>query len=231
MKSMDAAVEYNALYVAFWELHERYTHRKEELRHVLQAAAAARVQALMVLLKVNDLTRYLTAGQRQVSGYTYRLQDIKARIDSGKSLGMQGLSGGSGSSLSYLDDRDDLTNDETTLPAAYDEIPTTVQERKRRELLTLSLIDGLKAKLLQLDILELRCRELTLSLDTALRGFQYESTCIIKKLHPYGVFSRLQRRFRWMRGSAYFTPHDMNDVRLLGTVTGHILTITDSAIL
>jgi len=228
MKSMDIAVEYNALRAAFWELYAQYTRRKEELRRILQAASEARVQALMVLLKANYLTRYLTTGQRQVSGYTYRLYDIKARIDSGKALGIQGLSAESSGSLSYLDDPD---GEAKKLPAALDDVPKTAGELKRRELLTLSLIDGIKGKLLQLDILELRCRELTLSLDTALRGFQYESACIRKNLHPYGVFSHLYRRFRLLRGSSYFTLRDMNDVRLLGTVTGHILTITDSDIL
>jgi len=104
----------------------------------------------------------------------------------------------------------------------------TLRELKQRELALLAMIDGIRKKLLELDLLELRCRELMLATSKALQAFHYESGCVRRTLYPFGVFSRLRRSLRSLWGSAYFTLRDMESLAALGVMTGHLLAITDS---
>ena len=106
-----------------------------------------------------------------------------------------------------------------------------LRELKQRGLLILAMIDRVKEKLLQLDILEARLRELILSLEKAMEAFCHEARIIRREIYPFGVFSRLRRGVRVLWGRAYFTLRDMERISDLGIMTSHVLKIADSPIM
>ena len=211
--------EYRTLCAALGELQEKYRHRKLELRRILEKTADIRNNTLLVLAKANRLTRHLTARQRQISGLTYRLEEIKRRINRLSPV-VQDM--GEGEDAKYLPGLRDWQAEEKGVGP---------RELKQKGLLLLSLIDGLRKKLLQFDLLELRCRELALSFNKALEAFCYEWNIIRRKIYPLGMFSHFCRRFRGLWGSAYFTLRDMENITALGNITGHVLKIADSPIM
>ena len=211
--------EYRNLCAALNELQEKYRRRKLELRQILEKTAEIRNNTLLVLVKANRLTRHLTARQRQISGLTYRLEEIKMRINR---LSPAAQDMGEGDEAKYLSGFRDWQAEEKG---------GNLRDLKQKGLLILSLIDGLRKKLLQFDLLELRCRELALSISKALEAFRHESNNIRRKIYPFGIFSHFGRKFRGLWGSAYFTLRDMDDITALGNITGHVLKIADSPIM
>ena len=212
--------EYNILCTTLRALHEKYLLRKQELRQLLEETVALRTNALLVIAKANLLTRHLTGRQRQIIGLSYHLGEIKARINQWSPAVFQGFGGGDeGENLPELCDwqpRDECRS---------------IRELKQRGLLVLGMIDGIRRKLLQLDLLELRCRELMLSISKALEAFRHETMVIRRKIYPFGIFSFCYRTLRGLWGRAYFTLRDMEDIAALGNITGHVLKIADSPII
>ena len=93
------------------------------------------------------------------------------------------------------------------------------------------MIDSVRGKILQLEVLELRCRELILSINKALQAFRHEYRVIYRKIYPFGIFSLFHRNVRTLWGRAYFTLHDMENIAAIGNITGHVLKIADSPII
>jgi len=145
----------------------------------------------------------------------YRLNEIKMRINKLSPVAFQDSGTG-----------DDGGHDWQALKDCRN-----LRELKQKGLLLLSLIDDLRKKLLQLDILELRCRELMLSTDKAMEAFRHESRIIHRTIYPFGIFSLFYRTLRGLWGSAYFTLRDMESIAALGNITGHVLKIADSPII
>jgi len=204
--------EYQTLCDALGELQKKYLRRKQELRHILEETAALRNSALVVLVRANSLTRHLTGRQRHITGLAYRLSEIKVRINKLSPVAFQDPGAGDDGWQALEDCRNP-------------------RELRQKGLLVLALIDGLRKKLLQLDLLELRCRELMLSTDKALEAFRHESKSIHRKIYPFGIFSLFYRRLRGLWGSAYFTLRDLESIAALGNITGHVLKIADSPII
>ena len=226
LKNVPAAVdrefaEYQNLCASLGNLHENFLRRKQELRRILEESAARRRDALLVLLKANRLTRHLSGRQRQLSGLSYHLGEIKNRINQTKALIFQG------------------DDEAETLPAAISAaIPAAIpaefrnqRELKQKGLLVLSLIDTLRKRLLQLDLLELRCRELKFTIQKALEAFHHEFLNIRRKLFPFGIFSTLRRSLRSLSGNGYFLTGDLDEIAALGRITGLVLKIADSPIM
>jgi len=208
--------EYRALCLALQELHGKFMERKQELRQLLSKTADLKRETFLVLVKANSLTRHLTARQRQLAGLTYHLTEIKARINLASPVLFADFGAEGGENLPEIRHPEDREN---------------LVEIRQRGLLLIALIDGLRKKLLQLDILELRCRELILSIDKALEAFRHESMAIQRKIYPWGFLSLLKRRLRGLWGRAYFTLRDMESISALGNITGHVLKIADSPII
>jgi len=216
--------EYRSLCTALWELHEEYLNRKRELCLLLEKTEALRKDALLVLVKANRLTRHLTGRQRQASGLIYQLDDIKARMNQSIPALFRGTGGEEAELLPGLTNWQscDFQSREDCL---------TVRELRQRELLILGMIDAVRKKLLQLDLLELRCRELILSVNKALEAFRHESRIINRKIYPLGIFSHFYRTLRGLWGMTHFSRRDMKEIAALGNVTGCILKIADSPII
>ena len=221
--------EYRTLCAILCELHEKFTKRRQILRELLEETIARKKEALVVLVKANRLTLRLTGGQRQVTGIQYQLGEIKTRINQ---INQNSL-------VLFTRELDEVE----TLPPNFGaetrfdfqaENPDSSRIRKElkgKSLLILGMIDRVKKQLLQIDILELRCKELIASIKKALKAFHHEFGTIKRKIYPFGIFSFLKRIIGCLFGRNYFSSRDLKEISALGRITGYVLKIADSAVL
>ena len=197
--------EYKSLYDTMRDLHKKFVRKKQEILELLEKTAIQRRNAYFVLGRANRLTRHLTNSQREITGITY-----------------------------YFDDTLTVKKYEPLPETSLPEFKTdcqNIREVKQEGLLILAFIGEIKKKLLQLDLLEQRCRELILSINKALAAFHHELKNIRKKLYPFGVFSFIHRYFRSVSGKTYFTFRDLKDITALGKMTNLVLKIADSPLI
>ena len=212
--------EYKALCAALLELRRKFLDRKQDLKKLLGETAARRKNALDLLAKANGITRYLTGRQRQMTGLLYYLGEIKAKIKLAESF--QNIQ-------SSIEDKNEIQL--LTLTPAIPEDCRSSPELKRNGLAVILMIDRVKKSLLQLDVLEMRCRELLLSLNKALAAFRHESRRIHRSIYPFGFISVFRRYIRRLAGKTYFTFRDLDGIADLGNITGLVLKIADSPII
>jgi len=209
--------EYNALCAALLELRRKLLDRKQELKKLLEETAARKRGALELLVKANGITRFLTGRQRQIAGLSYYPGEIKAKINSANSF------------LNIYSCKDKIDKNEIQSP-----IPEGCRnslELKRNGLAVISMIDQIKKSLLQLDVLEMRCRELIASLNKAMAAFRHESRRIQRSIYPLGFISSLYRFLRRFTGKNYFSFRDLSGIADLGNITGLVLKIADSPLM
>ena len=210
--------EYRALCNTLDSLYGKLLKRKQELRKILEEAAARRRETLLFLARANRMTRHLTGSQRHSAGFTYNLCDIKTRINL----------------LSPVLFKNSIEDTELTNSVQAGIIRgdfNSSLELRQMAVSAIALIDRIKKQLLQLDLLELRCRELISSINKAMEAFRHEARIIHRNIYPFGVFSLLRRSLRSLAGSPYFSYRDMNHVSALGNFTGLVLKIADSPLI
>ena len=207
--------EYRDFRAALASLHEKFLERKEELRRLLEETVALKKKAFRVLARANRVTGYLSSRERQMIGLSYHLTEIKARIYK--------------VNQSYPVLFMEKTRVVETFPDTQEIFPNRL-ELKRKGLMLLAMIDRMKKNLLQIDLLELRCRELILSINKALEAFRHEVRIIRRKIYPFGIFSFVYRSLHRFFGKGYFIPCDLENVAALGIITGHVLKIADSPV-
>jgi hypothetical protein len=208
------AVAAHSLSASLRELHEKHERRKKEIRSLLEETGAIMRGAVAFLEKANRLTRYLTAKQRQQAGILYHPSFFDSRLR--------------GKDPVSLIPNKILDRGEFPPELAG---PGGRLERRPEEPGMLRLMDILKKNLLALDLLEIRCRELLLSIDKAMEAFRHEYASIRRRVYPCRFFSALYKHFRRLRGFSYFSHRDLKELAVLGDLTGHILKIADSPIL
>jgi len=211
--------EYRALCATLGRLHEEFLKRKRELKGLLGETAVRKKEAYLVLARANRLTRHLTCSQRQVAGITYHLGEIRAKISQAGALVSMGK----------------MSEPVGGVNSRYPSVPPD-ESLNRRELRQMGLavvgmIDRLKKDLLQLDLLERRCRELILSINKALEAFRHEYKIVNRKIYPLGVFSFCHRALRSLWGNTFFTFRDMDGISALGKITGLVLKIADAPLI
>ena len=209
--------EYRILCTTVTSLHEKFIEKKDELRRILEETLIRRREALLVLAKANGLTRHLTGRQRQLTGLSYRLADIKLRINQSNPFFFKNLTGSIGENEVLPEIR----------PENQDGLICR-RELKQKGLMLIALIDRIKKKLLQFELLEKRCRELILSINKALEAFRHESRAVHRKIYRFGFFSLFFRFMRRFCGGDYFAANDLDDIAALGHITGLVLKIADS---
>jgi len=224
--------EYRSLCATLGELRGTYRRRKQELRRLLEETGALRREALHALVKANRLTRHLTGRQRQITGLTYHLGEIRARMNQGSQALFQG-SGEEGETLSGRGNlqSSDWQSSDWQVPDWQSHDCNSGRELRQRGLLILRMIDNIRKKLLQLELVELRCRELMLSVNKAMEAFRHESRIIRRKIYPFGILSLLYRTLRRLLGGSYFSHPDMEDVAALGAISVCVLKIADSPVI
>ena len=211
--------EYKALCAVLLELRRRFLEKKQQLKKFLEEAAGRRKEALELLVKANGLTRHLTGRQRQVAGLSYYLGEIKAKLNLAKSF-----QNGQSDTVFVMEDKNEI---QRPIP----EDCRSSLELKRNGLAVISMIDQVKKSLLQLDVLEMRCRELLASLNKALTAFRHESRRIHRSIYPLGFISVFYRFLRRVAGNTYFTVRDLDGIADLGNITGLVLKIADSPLI
>ena len=207
--------EYRSLLSTLDSLNEKFSKRKQELRKLLEETAARRREALLTLARANRLTIHLTGHQRHTIGFSYQLSEIKARMNQANPA-------------FFKNSVEDAGVNQIIQAQSFLENRSSRRELKQMVLAIVSLIDRVKKQLLQLDLLEMRCRELILSINKALQAFRHEEGIIRAKIYPFGVFSLLHRSLRRLFGSSYFSHRDMKDLAALSNITCLVLKIADS---
>jgi len=208
--------EYKTLCAALLELRGKLLDRKQELKKLLEETVKRRKDALEFLAKANGITRYLTGRQRQMAGLLYYPGEIKAKINSANSF------------LNINSGEDKTNKNEIQRPIPED--CRNSLELKRNGLALILMIDQIKKNLLELDVLEMRCRELIASLDKVMAAFRHESRRIHRSIYPMGFISFFYRFLRCLAGKTYFTFRDLNGIANLGNITVLVLKIADSSI-
>jgi len=209
-KELDA---YRNLYSALVSLQEKYLSRRDELFRILSETAVIKRKALVTIMKANNITWRLTSGQRQTAGINYSYNDMKRRLDQ---------------------IHNSLVMKESVNAAVYklpEKIPAenlkNSSDLKQSEIQIITVIDGFRKKILQFDLLELRCRELIQAINKSLEAFRHESKITRGKLYPCGIFSMCRRSVRGVFGTGYFTHQDMKELSALGSITFSVLKIAD----
>jgi chromosome segregation ATPase len=211
--------EYKALCAVLRELRRRFLERKQELKELLEEVAGRRKEALELLAKASGITRHLTGRQRQITGLSYHLGELKAKLNLAKSF-----QNGQSDTFFVMEDKNEI---QRLIP----EDCRSSLELKRNGLAVISMIDQVKKSLLQLDVLEMRCRELLASLNKALAAFRHESRRIHRSIYPLGIISIFYRFLRRAVGKTYFTFRDLDGIADLGNITGLVLKIADSPLI
>jgi hypothetical protein len=208
--------EYKALCTALLELRRKLLDRKQELKKLLEETAARRKDALELLAKANCITRHLNGRQRQITGILYYPGEINAKIKSTNSF------------LNINSGEAKIDKNEIQRPIPED--CRNSLELKRNGLALILMIDQIKKSLFELDVLEMRCRELIVSLNKAMAAFRHESRRIHRSIYPLGFISFLYRFLRRLAGKTYFTFRDLKGIADLGNITVLVLKIADSPV-
>jgi hypothetical protein len=193
------------------KLHEKCEERKAGIKTLLLELDEAREKASKELSKVNSLSRHLSVYQRKEMGF------LRVNGGEGRKAAVSVQAKGRGAAL--------LESAPAPVPAAGF---ASRRELKAWELRLLSVIGQLKKTLLQLELLELRCRELLVSIAKALEAFSYEFKTVKRKIYPFSIFSRLRRILRSFRGGAYYTPGDIRELAVLGALTVNVAEIAET---
>jgi hypothetical protein len=211
--------EYTSLCGILKVLCDKFEERKHEVKELLNETAVLKRDAFIALAKANRFTRHLTGGQRQMAGLQYRSEDIKNKI---KKLIL----------LSFPEmQKTHPAEDSGIIHPELKQKGRSRGELKRMGMVLLEKIDQVKKTLLQLDLLEKRCRELIAAIKKAMEAFRHELKVIRRKIYPFGIFSFFYRFLRTLFGRTYFTNRDIGDVSALGNITGLVLKIADSPLI
>ena len=205
--------EYQNHCAALASLCEKFLKKRQELRRLLEETAALRRNAILILAKANHLTRYLNGNERYIAGLSYHPGELKARINQTGQFLFQ----------SDMEEGD-------MLPEIRESFKSR-RELKQKGLAVLGMIDRVKKKIFQLELLELRCKELILAIGKSLEAFRHESREIHRKIYPYGIFSIIFRQLRKVSGNTYFTRRDLPSLSALGNITCLVLKIADSPLI
>jgi len=211
--------EYGKLCAVLKSLHGKYFSRRNEICRILAETAVLKKRAYTVLARANRVTGRLTVTQRQTAGISYSLEELKTRI---KDIEID--------RNALVLNNSNLQNSGNIIPFPPKQEDLSPKELKKNELAVLSMIDEIKKKILQLDLLEMRCRELILAINKSLEAFRHEFVLIRRKIYPYGVFSMCSRSAKGLLGTGYFSHRDMKELNALGGLTSSVLKIIDAKI-
>lgn len=195
--------EYRALHAVLGHLRQQLVSKRQKVIGLMEETAIQQKKTLARLRKTNRQNRYLTCRQRELAKITYTVNIIPLVVNARANL------------------------PETRVPEIKVDCQS-LRELKQQELLILAMIDEIKKRLLQLEILENRCGEMILSMKKAMEAFNLESGIIRRKLFPLWVFSFLYRYGRRLFGKTYFTFRDLENIAALGELTSLVLKIANS---
>jgi hypothetical protein len=199
--------DYRLFCAALNEWYEKYESRKAQIRLLLDELADLRQKAVRELGKANRLTRRLSALQRKEMGFLISPK-APSYEPSRKAGNMPDIS-------------------PKPRPCAPEEF-RNLRELKAGELAVLSMVEGLKKNLLQLDLLEMRCRELLLSIAKAMKVYNHEYLCAKRRIYPLSLASMFFKSLKTLLGRAYYSKGDLKELTVLGNLAVNIVRIAES---
>jgi hypothetical protein len=208
--------EYRFLYAAMVELREKCEERRAGVLKLLLELDELRENAVKEISRVNGLGRRLSAYHQREMGFL--------RVKAGKKKRP------SAEPVVPLNDKGAAMLEPVPAPAPAAGFANR-RELKIREIETLSKINELKKTLLQLDLLELRCRELLVSIAKALEAFSHEFKTAKREIYPFSIFSRILKNFRSLWGGPYYTPGDLRVLATLGVLAVHIIDMAETPVI
>ncbi|AEF80368.1 hypothetical protein [Leadbettera azotonutricia] len=209
--------EYRLLWAGFKELHAKYEERKTRLCLLLEELEGLRRRTLRELGKAARFTKHLTPFQRNELGLLPGKGNVWF-VPQGQMASSQ------------KKQRELPSLDPASLPVPSDAYSNR-RELKAGTLGLLSQIDALKKSLLQLNLLELRVRELLLSINKAMKAYAHEYRVVRRRIYPIFVLSALGKSWRRLKGMTYFTPRDIIELTVLGDIAVNIAGMTESPVL
>lgn len=96
----------------------------------------------------------------------------------------------------------------------------------------LKYIDQVESNILKLDLLILRSEEICISLDKALEVFEIEYPKVLKKIYPYGLFSKVFKSFRMkFLKMNYYSDNDKKEIAYIGGLATSFAKLIDTKII
>jgi hypothetical protein len=195
--------DYRLLYAAMADLYEECEKRKADVKKLILELEGLRKKAAGGLQKTKSLTRRLSAYQLKEMGF---FRNPGAPVVPA------------------------LAVPAPPVPALPD-TPLSRSGLKAQEVKIVSIISQLKKTLLQLELMELRCRELLAAITKALPAYSHELRNSRRKIYPFMVFSRIYKNLRSFFGGPYYSPGDLRELASLGALAVHIVNIAESPLL
>jgi len=115
-------------------------------------------------------------------------------------------------------------------PVSIREFPSdyeNMRELRAAEIMIISMIDKIKKKLLRLELIELRLRELLVSLNMVLQAYDKQWYIVRRSIYPLGIISVCFKYIRQILGGSHFSVKDLKGIAFLGDLAGNIIKMAD----
>ncbi|MCL2832156.1 MAG: hypothetical protein FWD78_03210 [Treponema sp.] len=212
--------DYNRLCRDFRELHLKYEEQKVRITCLLARTASQRRRLAAELGKAAALTRRLSGSQRRQLGMFH---DPYHNTKSGSPGTFSKAGAQADAALSLKPEPCPLAAVEN--PDEY----KNKKELKAAEIRIITMIDGIKKKLLRLQLLEMRLGELLISLDKSLQAYDHQWRRIKRGIYPLGIISVWFKCIRGALGGSHFTAKDIKGIAFLQELAGNILNMAEFA--
>ena len=213
--------EYQALCESLRELHRRYGEQKAKVLLLIGEMEDARRHLFKKLRKTYRLGQRLTNLQKKQLGFL-------SASDSGEN-GFILLGGKHGIAI-HPEEPQKLV----LINSLVNELPeacNTLRELNEAVVKVLSMVDIVKKELLRMELLEMRLRELLVSIKKAMEAHDHVWRQVHRLIYPFGIFSLFFKYLRELRGAPHFTEQDLNELSILGRMAGNIVKIADTPVL
>ncbi|MCL2478123.1 MAG: hypothetical protein FWF22_01375 [Treponema sp.] len=207
--------DYNRLCFAFRELHQK--HEEQKIRIITLLAQGA------------ELKRRLADGLEKTERLCRRLSQLQRR-----QLGLlldplyYSLPGSAKTRLSQM-----AVLKPELEPVPIREFPQEYKnkrELREAEIRIITMIDGVKKKLLRLELLEMRLRELLVSVTGAMEVYELQWRKVRRGIYPLGIISVCWKCIKQILGGSYFSAKDLGGIAFLWDLSGNIAGMADSPV-
>jgi hypothetical protein len=107
-----------------------------------------------------------------------------------------------------------------------------IKQLKEEEIKILEFLDNIKKNLVQFGVIEMRSKEIIVTIKKSLEVYKYEYKSVCKNVFPLGIISKILKSIKkGIFKRSYFSDKDLGFIQELGKTTGYILKVVDSPIL
>jgi len=226
----DELADFKRLSSALAELHEKHETQKTRIIILLNEMAVIRRRLEKELGKAKRLTRRLTSIQKNEMGFLHDPGKVEYAVRRAPAQWGFGIRAEDSIDIPFT--LKPLLIPEL-LPVKSGELPEeykNIQEIKIEEIRLISMMDKIRKKLLNLELLEMRLKELMLSVSKALQTYSHQWKRIIRSVYPLGIFSVCHKSLREMLGTPHYSKRDLEGIAFLGNLAGNIIKMANSSV-